>query len=246
MKILTAALAGLVCATSPIAHAGIDEALAAYQGGKYRTALKQLQPLASKGDAVAEYHLGLMYRDASGVKRNVGKAAAHFRRAADAGNAAARCALGNLLSEGQGLPQDHKQAAHWYRLAAEQGHAEAQFKLGLAYATGTGVFQDYKAAIDWYRLSADQGLHLAMNRLGDMFSAGRGVAENPIVAYALFNLSGAIDSSSQNSAIGKRNDLVKMMTSRQTEAGQTLTREMARPGNLVTALDRYIAETTEQ
>ena len=47
--------------------AGYDEGIAAYRLGDYSTALSELRPLADQGNADAQWTVGLMYAQGSGV-----------------------------------------------------------------------------------------------------------------------------------------------------------------------------------
>jgi TPR repeat protein len=138
------------------------------------------------------------------------------------------------------VPQDYKEAVKWYRLAAEQGNADGQTNLGVMYANGQGVPQDFKEAVKWYRLAAEQRHALAQSNLGLMYSKGRGVPQLK-AAYALYNLSASIDPSDANKATANRKIIQDQMSSAELDAGQALTREMDRPGNLGKALDAYVA-----
>jgi hypothetical protein len=73
-----------------------------------------------------------------------------------------------------------------------------------------------------------------------MYAKGWGVSENGVVAYALYNLSAAGDPSESNGASGNRSAIMESMTNREIEMAQQLTREMAKPGNLLKALDNYM------
>ena len=46
-----------------------DQAAYFYKNGKYRSARTVLEPLVTKGEACAEYYMGLMYQGANGVKQ---------------------------------------------------------------------------------------------------------------------------------------------------------------------------------
>ena len=52
------------------ARADYESALAAYQAGNFDAAAREFQKLAAKGEASAQYYLGLMYADGRGVGRN--------------------------------------------------------------------------------------------------------------------------------------------------------------------------------
>ena len=48
----------------------LDKGVRAYQGANYSTALGVLMPLAKSGDAEAQFYLGKMYLDGTGVSRD--------------------------------------------------------------------------------------------------------------------------------------------------------------------------------
>ncbi len=71
-EVLCAAV--LLGATAP-ARAGWDEAGAAYERGDHAAAVRELRPLAERGDARAQYNLGFMYKKGHGVPQNHAEAA---------------------------------------------------------------------------------------------------------------------------------------------------------------------------
>jgi hypothetical protein len=78
---------------------------------------------AERGNADAQFALGLMYVSGNVVPNDDAQAAGWFRKAAEQGHAPAQWALGILLDEGGiGVPQDFVQAVEWFRKAAEQGY----------------------------------------------------------------------------------------------------------------------------
>ena len=154
------------CTLIPIgAMAGFKEGEAAYVKGDYANALKELKPLATKGNAKAQYFLGLMYAKGEGVAQDYMGAAWHYGLAAAQGHAGALNNLGVMYDKGQGVAPDHTEAARLYGLAAAKGNADAQFNLGELYKYGQGVAQDYKEAVRLYGLAAAQGHAVAANRL---------------------------------------------------------------------------------
>jgi uncharacterized protein len=109
--------------------------------------------LAEKGDAGAQYNLGLMYEQGYGVTPDIGKAAGWFEKAAANGEAKAQYRLGSQYYHGQGVPRDLEQAAAWYKKAAEQGNTPAQAALGNMYLSGEGVPRDNTKAVYWHKKS---------------------------------------------------------------------------------------------
>jgi TPR repeat protein len=134
-----------------------DKGLAANQSGDYPTALQELRPLAEQGEALAQYNLALMYRDAQGVLQDFAEAARWYRLAAEQGHARAQADLGFMYSNGNGVRQDYAEALRWYHLAANQGNASAQTSLGFMYKYNSGVLQDYVSAHMWLNIASANG-----------------------------------------------------------------------------------------
>jgi TPR repeat protein len=175
---------------------------------------KSAEPLAgNKGDAEAQYKLGVIYETNEGVtaddvwaaKRSLRagqyrlaaeqgifkddtQAAKWFRLAADQGLGPAQYKLGLMYQRGKGVTKDDTQAAKWFRLAADQGDSRAQFNLGVAYDNGQGVSEDDVQAIKWFRLAADQGLADAQYNIGFMYRQGQGVPKDDAQAVKWFRL----------------------------------------------------------
>ena len=70
----------------------------AYNRGDYATALRLARQLADRGDAAAQYNLGVMYAKGHGVSQNYAEALKWFHLAADQEYASAqyRAGCGNL------------------------------------------------------------------------------------------------------------------------------------------------------
>ena len=133
-------------------HAGpIEDATKAYGRGDYKTAYQLINPLAEKGDAVAQFILGFMYDEGQGVPQDYAEAAKWYRRAAIQGNKAAQHNLGLI---------DHAETEKWYRRAAEPGNAAARHNLGL--------MEDHSGTETWYRRAAEPGNPAAQPNPGHM------------------------------------------------------------------------------
>ena len=210
------------CTLIPIgAMAGFKEGEAAYVKGDYANALKELKPLATKGNAKAQNNLGLMYENGNGVAWDYKEAARLYGLAAAQGNAKAQNNLGLMYGYGYGVARDYKEAARLYGLAAAQGNADAQNNLwamhekgrgvaqgnavaqnnlGVRYYNGQGVAQDHKEAARLFGLAAAQGNADAQNNLGVMYENGQGVAQDYKEAAWLFGLAAA-----QGNAVAQNN-----------------------------------------
>ena len=53
----------LIMLAAPISAQDFQKGLEAYRNGDYATALKEWTPLAEGGDSVAQYNLGVMYKN---------------------------------------------------------------------------------------------------------------------------------------------------------------------------------------
>jgi hypothetical protein len=159
--------AGLALAM-PSAHAGFDEAAAAFAAGDYARALQETRPLAQKGDPRSQYGMGVLYENGYGVTKDLKLAAAWYLKAAKQGNTDAQYNLGAMYEHGVGMPVNYPEAARWYRPAAEQGDIDALSNLGVLYQGGKGVPQDRILAMALYNVSvayADRGAtQAAQNR----------------------------------------------------------------------------------
>lgn len=158
------ALAAIAVAAPP-ALAGFADGVKSYEAGDYKGAFDAWLPLAEGGDLAAMRNIGHLYRWGQGVDRDIDKAIAWYRRAADAGFARAQANLAAIYLQGDGVPVDYAEARKWFEAAAHQGNAVAQYNMGLIYELGLGVEPSEPTALGWYNLAAKQGQTDALNRL---------------------------------------------------------------------------------
>jgi TPR repeat protein len=162
MRCFLPVLAMILMLVTPAVGQDYKKGMKAYERGDYVAALRELRPLAKKGDAAAQLNLGNMYLLGQGVPQDYGEAVNWFRRAAEQPDGKAQhlaqINLGNLYFNGLGVRQDYLEAAKWYRMAADQGDAEAQGNLGLMYAAGKGVRQDQARGVSLLAHSEVEGI----------------------------------------------------------------------------------------
>jgi hypothetical protein len=72
--------------------------------------IKTIRKQAEAGDANAQFNIGSMYENGSGVRQDYAEAARWYRKAAERGDARAQYNLGILNQNGWGVPQDYKEA----------------------------------------------------------------------------------------------------------------------------------------
>lgn len=207
----------------------------------YKEAVRYLQLGADQGHSLSQERLGYFYRRGLGVAKDLDKVVHYYRLAATQRNKDAQAALGLLYFRGEdNLKSDFVEAVKWFRLAAAQGDEFSQFQLGAMYTLGQGVPKDYPEAVKWYRIAASQGHSPSQAMLGSMYANGNGVPLSKVAGYALMNLSAASDKSVEGGASNLRENLSELMSDKEIEAAQSLTRELAKPGALLKALDKYI------
>jgi TPR repeat protein len=100
-----------------------EEPYDALQRGDYRLAAGLFYPLAEKGDARAQYNLGLLYASGLGVTHDYQAALKWHRMAAAQGHAGAQNELAQMYAKGQGVQPDQIRAYVWYTIAAESSSA---------------------------------------------------------------------------------------------------------------------------
>jgi TPR repeat protein len=113
---------------------------------------------AERGDAKAQFELGVRYAEGDGVPEDYAEAVKWYRKAAEQGNAEAQYNLGFMYAEGHVDGVGYDEAVPWFRKAAEQGYADGQWEIGFMYGEGVGgLTKDKVEAVKWYRKAADQG-----------------------------------------------------------------------------------------
>ena len=82
--------------------------------------LSDLKAQAERGDAVAQFNLGSMYRKGEGVTQDYDEAFKWYRKAAEQGYAKAQFNLGLMYANGHGVAQDNVEAYMWLSIAAAE------------------------------------------------------------------------------------------------------------------------------
>ena len=116
-----AAVAAVLCALATPAWAGYKEGAAAYKQGNYKTALRELWPLAEQGHMNAQLLLASCYMFGKGTARNPVEAEKWMRKAAEQGSPLGQLSLGGMLYQGLGVKVDYPQAL---RCVSGRHHAD--------------------------------------------------------------------------------------------------------------------------
>ena len=221
-------------------------------GDSASKAFQEYKAAAERGDANAQFNLGLCYDKGKGVAKNSAEAVKWYSKAAAQGHTDAKLNLdksdyavgiefqknkataergdaddqykvGLCYAEGKGVEKDLLEARIWYGKAAAQGHADAQYKFANTYYYGLGVKQDYAKAVEWNLKAAEQGHAIGQYNLGLCYADGNGVEKNLVEAYAWINLSSVTGEDFAES----RDKLEKMMSPQKLADAQKRSKELS-------------------
>lgn len=149
--------------------------------------MAMLEAAAAEGNSLAQYSLGLIYREGrAGLAPDGPKAAGFLEKAATQGHAVAMYDLAIMLRDGAGVPVDGKASLAWLEKASALGDADSMAALGYAHEQGIGAAADFGAARLWYAKAADAGQIDAMTNLGRLYEAGEGGAQDYGRAFDLY------------------------------------------------------------
>jgi predicted aspartyl protease len=157
----------------------------------YAAAAARFRTQAERGNAEAQYNLGLLYFKGLGVPRDVNEAARLYRLSSDQGFTKAQMGLAMLYDAGLGVPRDYTEGSRLLGLAAAKGDARAQYLLSLRYGMGQGVARNDAEALRLLKLSADQGDNAALDQLANKYERGIGVPADHAQALRLYQRAAA-------------------------------------------------------
>ena len=146
-------------------------------------ALLTLQNASDRNNPSALCHLGLLYLEGTGVKKDLSLAIDLLEKAVSYENAKAMNILAICYQFGNGVKANEKKAMDLYKQAAELGYSSAMENLGNLCADR----QDYKTAIKWYKKAIDSGVANAYAKMGHLYCDGLGFDLNFTEAVVNYN-----------------------------------------------------------
>ena len=90
------------------------------------TNIQQIKSAARYGNVYAQYNLGLRYKYAKDIPKNLHKAFSWLHKAALKGHSLSQYELGLMFHYGHGVRQNAELARLWFTRAAKRGHPKAQ------------------------------------------------------------------------------------------------------------------------
>jgi TPR repeat protein len=152
-----------------------------------RGSFNAMLALANKGDAEAQYHVGMMYNNGIGTQKDPKQAFEWFQKSAASNDPLGAYKLG-CYYDGQfaGIVKtDPSEALKYKLIAAKAGYALAQHDVANHY----GKMGNFEEAIKWRKMAGDQGFPMALHNLSGSYYEGNGVPKDLSLAYAYFKLS---------------------------------------------------------
>jgi len=207
-------------------------------GGKnYSEAVSWYRKASDAGWPDAMTDLANLYSAGKGVPQDYGAAVDFYRKSIARGGFSAQYPLGLLYEQGIGVPNDPVAAMELYQTIAHVND-DARRRLFALFALQFPIPNPPTDVLNWKREAAAKGDVVAQLGLGMQYEFGVGVAPNATVAYALYELAATSGRQLHLPNFIRLSPLTK--TGVEPEILK-LEREMAKPGNLLTAIDYCIA-----
>ena len=156
-------------------------------------AIEALRQSAEKGNAEAQFRLGVIYGNGDeGIGIDQQKAMSWFKQAARQGHENALITMAWMYANGSGVETDEPRARELYLLAADHGSAKAQYVVATMYRFAQyGAPKDLSKALHYYTESANRGFATAQFALGKLLVEGKLVEKDTITALQWLTLADA-------------------------------------------------------
>ena len=162
-----------------------DQAVKDYKNSSYIKALNSFYVLAKKGDAEAQFNVGMIYENGKGVKVDLVEAIRWYEKSAKQGKGAAQYNLAQIYYEKgrQSEPHAYEKAKYWYEKAIEREVKEAYNNLAVLYMKGLGVKKNEQKAFELFSKAAELGDNKAQVNVAVMYAWGKDVKHDKMKAY---------------------------------------------------------------
>ena len=130
---------------------------------------------ARRGNAEAEYNLGMMYARGQGVPKNYEAAFSWFQKAHEKGHPGATFFMGKMFANGIGVEKDPHKAERMFQKCSSD--PRAQYEIGLLYFK-EDMPRDLDMSARWMLRAAREGNTEAQFVMGQFYKSGAGVPAN--------------------------------------------------------------------
>jgi TPR repeat protein len=137
------------------------------------------------GSSKATLHLGWMYHEGDGVKRDLVLASKYFHRASEEGNPSALLALASIYEKGDGVKQNLQEAEKYLKLAVRVDLMRALAAYGNFLCYERGDEQSQKLAFNFIEHGANVSQVDELAKLALLYEHGEGTKKDLAKAAAL-------------------------------------------------------------
>lgn len=141
----------------------------AWESKDYSKAIDLLRAAAAKGNPVAEYALGNIYKMGQVIPKNQVEAINWFHKSADNGNMYALYTLSEIYD----IPGDNSSVQKYFfntlERCANAGCEPCYSSLASAYEFGDGIKANYAQAVYWYKKGAEKGDYRDMESIARLY-----------------------------------------------------------------------------
>jgi TPR repeat protein len=130
------------------------------------SSLQQLTSLASQGDTLAQFALGLRYATGSDAPQDYTEAVRWFSSAADRGQVLSQSTLAAYYLAGRGVPQDFRKGYFWALVAQSAGDdaSRARIPLLVSRLNRNDLVEIQHQAEEWLKLHRVQSKPAAAHK----------------------------------------------------------------------------------
>lgn len=221
----------------------MQKAKRAYRKGNYVKARKHLRKALKKGNFLAAWYLGHIYRLGLGVPVDQAMAFQYYRTVAleYSDNAVQprlfMITLDSLVRVADGyrtgikkgavkaVKKDYGRALRIYKRASLRGHPAAQFGLGRMYLNGQGTRKNVNRGLRWINLSARKRFPPALAMLGELYLKGKYVSKSKIRGLMMYMIAAQVANETIHPGIIDR---MEKISSQVSDAVYVKSEQMAR------------------
>lgn len=144
------------------------------------SAFEEVQQMAFRGDAKAQFDLAMRYRSGRGVEKDDEQSLRWLMESANQNHLDAVWHMGHIYENGKsGVTKDYAAAAYWYLKLAQSGPQNNEMlqngytNIGAMYLTAEAPYANYQLGAEWLARSYyETGDRYAASMLGEMYYNG--------------------------------------------------------------------------
>lgn len=154
---------------------------------RFDEALTVFWRLSGKGDARAQYYLGMMKDSGIGTSQDIFGAVRWIKKSAAQNYGPSLAFMGDACKNGHGTTQNLSEAYSWYEKASKLGDPHSQNEMGIMLRDGIPDHpQDLNQAVILFNTAAKTGYAPAYYNLGKLYSEGVGLQQDYKKAIEMF------------------------------------------------------------